>query len=107
MNATPDMFRNVCGVIEARYPARPGCRPTAPETSEAAATSIRTSADTLRAACLRERSYTADEVAKKLGESVLSIRPRFSELKALARIVDSGIRRINSSGKSAVVWRLA
>lgn len=47
---------------------------------------------------------TADEGAEILGESILSIRPRFSELSALGQIVDSGIRRRNASGRSAVVW---
>ena len=42
-----------------------------------------------------------------LGESVLAIRPRFSELRALGQITDTGARRINDSGRSAIVWRAA
>lgn len=50
---------------------------------------------------------TADECAAELGESILSIRPRFSELLALGEIEDAGDRRRNSSGRKATVWRLA
>ena len=49
---------------------------------------------------------TADACAEFLGRSVLCIRPRFSELKALGVIEDSGQRSKNASGKNAVVWRL-
>ena len=49
---------------------------------------------------------SSDACAATLGYSVLSIRPRFSELKALGVIEDSGQRSTNASGKNAVVWRL-
>lgn len=49
---------------------------------------------------------SADQCAALLSEDKLSIRPRFSELKALGVIEDSGSRAKNASGKSAVVWRL-
>ena len=49
---------------------------------------------------------TADEVAGKLGISILSVRPRFSELAASGRLVDTGERRSNSSGKMAKVWKI-
>ena len=50
------------------------------------------------------RGMTADEVAEKLGKSVLSIRPRVSELVAQERIQTSGERRTNSSGMRADVY---
>jgi len=50
------------------------------------------------------RGATADEVAARLGESVLSIRPRITELFKKARIIfDSSRRRPNHSGRSARV----
>jgi hypothetical protein len=95
------------GAIEARYPHVAGFK--AQDTSvEAAATTD--------AARLRDRvvtwlqaqgAQTADECAGCLGCSVLAIRPRFSELLALGRIRDTGMRRPNaSSGKRAIVWEL-
>mgnify|MGYP000322982922 CR=1 FL=1 len=46
---------------------------------------------------------TADECAAVLGESVLSIRPRFSELLGAGLIRETGQRRRNASGKMADV----
>lgn len=89
-----------------RYPGVPGYK--ARDTAEAAAEAMRPSASTLRAAamrCLRESGpLTADEVASRLGRSVLAMRPRFSELAKLGSIEDSGERRRNTSGKRAIVW---
>lgn len=91
-----------------RYPIDPGAK-TGGTSSEAAA-SMRPSAATLRDLCLKMiRRYgdlTADEAAGFCNQSILSIRPRFSELKALNLIEDSGLRRTNASGRSAVVWRV-
>lgn len=47
---------------------------------------------------------TADEIAAALGESILAIRPRCSELKAKGVIYATGTRRKNASGMSAAVW---
>lgn len=47
---------------------------------------------------------TADECADRLGETILSVRPRLSELRAKGKIKDSGRRRKNESGHSAIVW---
>lgn len=47
---------------------------------------------------------TADETAEKIGLSVLSVRPRFTELVANRRIRDTGARRMNASGRNAAVW---
>lgn len=46
---------------------------------------------------------TPDECAEKLGLSVLSVRPRFTELKAAGRIIYAGDRRKNRSGRYAEV----
>ena len=67
-----------------------------------------------RAATLRHRILmvlasgprTADETASLLNESVLAVRPRFTELQELGEIEDTGTRRLNQSGRSAMVWRL-
>jgi len=48
---------------------------------------------------------TADEIAAEMGQSVLSIRPRVSELSKLGMIEKTKLRRRNSSGMSATVWR--
>ena len=46
---------------------------------------------------------TPDEVAARLGLSVLTVRPRCSELMRRGRVVDSGTRRVNASGRKAKV----
>lgn len=90
------------------YPAAPGAK--AAGTSQEAAEAMRPRAHILRAkvlACLKGRSMTTDECASLLEESVLSIRPRFSELRALGLVTDTGDRRMNDSGRRAIVWRAA
>jgi hypothetical protein len=47
---------------------------------------------------------TADEVAQRLKLSPLTARPRVAELNKLGLIRDSGIRRKNHSGRTAIVW---
>ncbi len=90
-----------------QYPHLAGFK--APGTSQAAAATV--DAKTLRGQVLRtlERcgDLTADEIAHRLAESILSIRPRLSELRALGLVVDSGRRRPNASGRSAIVFSLA
>lgn len=65
---------------------------------------------------LRERVYTAiksagaggmtaDEAAKVMGRTVLSVRPRVTELAQTNRIEDTGQRRANDSGRKANAWR--
>lgn len=88
------------------YPFEPGSKTGG--TSEKAAGEMRSRAETLREMAydeLRLSDLTADEVAANIGESVLAIRPRLSELRVQNRIVDTGTRRYNVSGKSANVWR--
>lgn len=74
-----------------------------------------------RALTLRERAFglisdhtlvpyygglTADEVAGLIGENVLAIRPRITELRDAGLIVASDRRRQSSLGNSSVVWML-
>ena len=49
--------------------------------------------------------FTADEVADRLGVSILSVRPRLSELRRSALIVPTAERRKNKSGMLARCWR--
>lgn len=90
------------------YPAVPGAK--AEGTSTEAAKAMKPRAGILRGKvldCLKTCSLTTDECAQMLNESVLAIRPRFSELRAMDLIVDTGERRQNDSGRKAIVWRAA
>ena len=88
------------------YPQLSGSMPR--DTSEAAAEAIRECAATLRAKALdaiSRQPATADEVADQVGASILAMRPRVTELAKMGQIEDSGERRKNASGRSAIVWR--
>jgi hypothetical protein len=50
---------------------------------------------------------TADELADVLGCDRYTIQPRTSELKLKGIVADSKQRRLNASGKRAIVWVLA
>jgi predicted ArsR family transcriptional regulator len=88
------------------YPDRPGAQSC--DTSQDAADDIAPAAPQLRARALavleRSNGLTADQVAARLGLSILSIRPRLTELARLGKVRDSGERRPNVSGKRAIVW---
>jgi predicted ArsR family transcriptional regulator len=92
----------------AAYPDAPGYRDR--DTSRAAAESMDNSAPVLRQRCIdvlrHNGPLTADEVASRLDCSVLSIRPRFTELLHNGQIEDTGKRHANASGRAAKVWRL-
>lgn len=91
---------------ENRYPFSPGFKGR--DTAQEAAESIRPKANRLQRLCLDALSIngpmTADECAELLEIDKLSIRPRFSELAATCKVIDTGQRRENSSGKRAIVW---
>ena len=93
----PDLFS---------YPHTPGAKDR--DTSFAAADEIASKAPILRAKCLKvlehSNGLTADEVAGRLGLSILSVRPRITELARDGEVRDSGARRHNVSGKRAIVW---
>jgi len=90
------------------YPGNAGYKERT--TSKEAAEQMDTRVALLRTRCchlLMYGDYTADELAHLMGESILSIRPRISELKAKQLVFDTGVRRKNQSGKSAIVWALS
>jgi predicted ArsR family transcriptional regulator len=96
----PDLF------AELAYPAAPGARRN--RNSRAAADAMQPRARTLRdrvLALLKDGAFTTDEAAHILGKTVLSVRPRFSELLKMGQIVDTGRTRKNASGISATVWK--
>lgn len=90
-----------------RYPMVPGARRT--DTSRDAAADIAPRTQLLRDRALQvlehSNGLTADEVAGRMGASILSIRPRITELVELRMIRDTGERRKNAiSGRKAIVW---
>jgi hypothetical protein len=92
------------------YPDAPGFKVSGP--SEQAAEAMRRTAKTLREQVLREivatpAGLTADQIADRLNRSVLSVRPRVSELNRQGEIRQSGARGRNDSGMSAAVWVVA
>lgn len=85
-------------------------------TSLDAARAVSSTAATLRSQVLEAialQPRTADEVAESLGQTVLAVRPRCSELRTTGKIVplldERGrqVRRKNASGINAIVWRTA
>jgi predicted Rossmann fold nucleotide-binding protein DprA/Smf involved in DNA uptake len=92
--------------MNAIYPNSPGYR--VPGTSEDAAHAIASHAAAIKARVLselRKAPGTPDEIAGRLNESILAVRPRLSELKARGKIEETGIRRKNASGMSAAELR--
>jgi len=94
---------------ELKYPMSPGYKEHS--TSKEAATKVASRSRKLRERTLdaikRKHSYgaTPEEVSEILNESILSIRPRFTELKIMNFIYDSGLRRKNSFNSNTKVWR--
>ena len=92
------------------YPDAPGFKVAGP--SQMAAEKMTPTSSQLRAAVLAQfkqnlAGMTADEIATALNLSVLSVRPRVSELHRNGLIEQTGSRRRNDSGMTATVWRLA
>jgi predicted ArsR family transcriptional regulator len=90
------------------YPHAPGfkARDTARDSAEAMKPRAPTIRDRILGLLTPAFQCTPDEAADILGISILSVRPRFSELEKMGKIVDSGERRRNESGHKAIVWRL-
>lgn len=92
------------------YPHRPGWKGT--ETSRLAAEAVAATDKPLMDKCedifriCWPEGLTADEVAEVLGKSILSIRPRISQLKQLNIIFATGERRLTASGQRADVLRM-
>lgn len=90
------------------YPLIPGAK--GGETSFEAAASVERRAQHLRGVISKmladpnNDGMTADEIAMRLNESVLSVRPRVSELHRRGAVGDTGLRRFNASGHRAIVW---
>lgn len=90
------------------YPDTPGHRNV--DTSIAAANAIAPALGRLQhialvaIRCAGSRGLTADELASHLGLRRWTIQPRTTELKRKGRIRDSGQRRLNCTGKQAIVW---
>lgn len=90
------------------YPNSPGHRGI--ETSAEAARSIEISVGHLQRIALRAiraagaRGLTTHELAEMVRIHRDSIQPRTSELRRRGLIQDSGARRINATGKHAIVW---
>lgn len=92
------------------YPDSPGFKAAGP--SQDASIAIAP-----RAPRIRERVHsiirdnpagiTADEIAAVLGMSILTVRPRVSELHRSGEIRATGNRRCNCSGMTASTWRAA
>lgn len=98
MARQPDLFTE-------RYPFTPGAK--AGGTSQDAADAMVGRSNVLRwrvLGILEIAAHTADEVAAIMGESILAIRPRVSELRRMGLIEDTGFRRANASGHTAIVW---
>lgn len=92
------------------YPNHPGYKVAGP--SKEAASKVAPKAPNLRdqAVAIFKQHHrlglTADELAFLLNASVLSIRPRLTELVHMNVIEDSGERRKNSFKSNVTVWRL-
>lgn len=105
-------MKDLLGDAPAQYPHAPGFKEQT--TSKDAARAVAGTAGTLREQvfeCLRvagPAGLTPDEIAEKLGRTVLSIRPRVTELAHddPPWIVPTGGRRANASGLKAKVWRV-
>jgi len=90
------------------YPHAPGHRGI--DTSALAAEAIEISVGRLQRIALRairaagNRGLTTNELVAAVRISRDSIQPRTSELREMGFIRDSGARRRNDNGKSAIVW---
>ena len=98
------------GRMKELYPDAPGW--TEPTTSRDAALRIAPRAGHLRSRSLLALQHagqdglTADEIAQRIGSTILSVRPRIAELGVEGRIERTGKRRPTSSGAMAAVWRI-
>lgn len=88
------------------YPNSPGYKKSG--TSKLAARAIKPRVNSIRNQVyevLQSEALTADEVAEALDLSILTVRPRCSELLRMGLIEETGTRRLNDSGKLAEVLR--
>ena len=86
------------------YPQQPGY--TDHDTSKAAAGLVSSRVTRLREIVLDaydQGPMTPDEVAALIGEDILAVRPRCTELKRMGLLRKTGTRRANKSGANACV----
>ena len=84
-------------------------RRTDPETSKQSAAAVNVTELQQRVIdvmALLGGDATIKEVAAKSGLAEVSVSPRFKPLRAMGMIRDSGRRRKNVGGRSAIVWEL-
>lgn len=101
MTDAPSIFDG----LDTRYPATPGFKRAG--TSQAAAEAIAPKALSLRARVLeavKAKPGTPEQIAKRLGEPVMNVRPRLSEAAKLGLVKDSGLRGRAMGGRQAIVW---
>lgn len=89
------------------YPDHPGHKATGASQDAIAPRAPRIGDQVLRAIAGHPSGVTADEIAAELHLSVLTVRPRVSELCRLGEIRPTGDRRCNASGLKASTWRVA
>lgn len=92
------------------FPEIPGYKvegPSADAADKMAGTAKTLRAEVLRTLILTTHGMTADEIATELHRSILSVRPRVSELHRLGLIRPTERRGRNESGMSATVWVVA
>lgn len=108
MTQHPDLFSWQPTPSPAIYPHAPGYK--AEGTSQEAAEAIKPKLKSLQAevlAWLEGRGVsggTPDECSHALKLPLLTVRPRFTELKLLGHIAPSDERRITACGKKAQVY---
>ncbi|WP_294211371.1 hypothetical protein [uncultured Sphingomonas sp.] len=59
----------------------------------------------LKTLCQHPENLTVDQVCAIAERPRYSLQPRFTELRKMGMIRDTGERRQNVSGASAIVWR--
>jgi hypothetical protein len=92
----------------ATYPEAPGFKEET--TSKEAARKIKPRAEIVRsrafaAIAAAAEGLTPDQAADIIDESVLTVRPRVTELSKQGLIYRTGVRRKNASGMTAAVWK--
>ena len=107
MTVQPDFFGAAPAQAPPGYPDRPGWKGS--DTSRAAAAGIAGKAGTLRdrvLAAINVRPGTPEQIALRIDEPLMNVRPRCSELHAKGLIEDSAVRGTAMGGRHAIVWRV-
>lgn len=88
------------------YPTTPGYRDR--ETSKEAASKVTNVSElhNMIWQAIEIAPSTDYELAEGLGYEFRKIQPRRSELAALGRVIDSGLRRKTPYGRNAIVWMI-